>query len=446
MDEVVELFPSEYIHVGGDEARKDYWKKCPLCQKRIKEEGLKDEDALEGWFIRRMADYLKTKGKKVMGWDELTNNEMPEGATIMGWQGLGYAAFKAADLGHPIILTPARILYFIRYQGPQWFEPYTYFGNNTLFDVYDYEPTSAMSDGQAQHLKGVQACLWSEFSTNLADAEYLTFPRLAAHAELAWTQPDKKEWPRFLKSLDNLQEVYDNLGIIYARSMYNISHSVAPLNGQLEVELSCIRPDVEIRYTLNGTEPVADSELYRTPLKLERNDTPRAATFQNGKRVGEVLSLNCRYNLATGKTVTSDRADSWRITNGLLGSEKFTDGEFVDIYNSDAEFVIDLDEVSPFETISLSLLNNYGMAVHLPSEILISVSENGEDFNPLAQRSIAETERFSRGLFHKMCMFSLPETKGRYLKINLKGPGVCPPGHVKSGQFSRMVIDEVIVE
>lgn len=143
IDELLQLFPSPYINMGGDEATKTYWKVCPLCQKRMQEEHLKEVEDLQGYFMGRLNDYIQSKGRILMGWDELTNSQLPEGAVILGWQGLGNAALKAADKGLDFVMTPARILYLIRYQGPQWFEPLTYFGNNTMRGVYDYEPVQA---------------------------------------------------------------------------------------------------------------------------------------------------------------------------------------------------------------------------------------------------------------------------------------------------------------
>ena len=173
LDEVMALFPSRYIHLGGDEAQKGYWEKCPLCQARMKNEHLDNEEDLQGYFMKRMSDYVCSKGRKVIGWDELTNSSfLPEGVIIQGWRGLGTAALKAAEQGHPFIMTPARIMYLIRYQGPQWFEPQTYFGNNTLKDIYDYEPVQAdWKPEYASLLMGVQASMWTEFCNKPEDVD-----------------------------------------------------------------------------------------------------------------------------------------------------------------------------------------------------------------------------------------------------------------------------------
>ena len=172
LDEVLKLFPSKYIHLGGDEARKTHWEVCPLCQARMKEEKLANEEELQGYFMGRVARYVQGKGREVIGWDELTNATIPKDFIILGWQKYGEAAVKAAELGHRFIMTPARIMYLIRYQGPQWFEPLTYFGNNTLKDVYDYEPIQKdWSQHTASLLMGVQACMWTEFCNAPEDVD-----------------------------------------------------------------------------------------------------------------------------------------------------------------------------------------------------------------------------------------------------------------------------------
>lgn len=289
MDEIMALFPSRYIHIGGDEARKTYWEKCPLCQARMKKEKLANEEDLQGYFMKRMSEYVRGKGREVIGWDELTNSSfLPEDVIVLGWQGYGQAALKAAEQGHRFIMTPARIMYLIRYQGPQWFEPLTYFGNNTLKDVYDYEPVQKdWKPEYADLLMGVQACMWTEFCNKPEDVDYLVFPRLAALAEVAWTQPEKKDWASFLKGMDSFNEHLAAKGIAYARSMYNIQHTVKPEDGALNVTLECIRPDVEIRYTVDGSKPTAASPLYEQPLVVKDARTINAATFAGGEQMGK---------------------------------------------------------------------------------------------------------------------------------------------------------------
>ena len=361
MDEILELFPSRYIHIGGDEARKTYWEKCPLCQARMKKEKIANEEDLQGYFMNRMSEYVRSKGREVIGWDELTNSSfLPDDAIILGWQGYGQAALKAAEKGHRFIMTPARIMYLIRYQGPQWFEPLTYFGNNTLKDVYDYEPVQKdWKPEYADLLMGVQACMWTEFCNKPEDVDYLVFPRLAALAEVAWTQPEKKDWTSFLEGMDSFNEHLAAKGIVYARSMYNIQHTVRPEDGALKVKLECVRPDVEIRYTMDGSEPTAASPLYEQPLLVKEAQTVNAATFADGQQMGKTLTLPVHWNKATAKPLLGNKVNEAVLNNGVRGSLKQTDFEWCSWGSSDRiSFTVDLLQKEKMNTMTIGCITN----------------------------------------------------------------------------------------
>lgn len=447
IDEVADLFPSHYIHLGGDEASKRYWKECPLCRARMKVEGITDVEDLQGYFMNRMADYVKSKGKQVMGWDELTNSKIPEDAVIYGWQGLGTAGYKAGKLGHKFIMTPARVLYLIRYQGPQWFEPRTYFGNNTLKNVYDYEPIQPEWEPEVTaNLLGVQGSLWTEFTNSPEDAEYLIFPRLAAVAEIAWSGKDRKDWPGFLKRLDVLTQHYDYLGVNYARSMFNIDHLVTGNNDTLKVTLTCIRPDMEIRYTTDGNEPVATSSLYTDSLVVTNDITINAATFANGKQMGKTLTLPLHWNKATARPVQDRNSQTYRLTNGLRGSNKQSDFEWCGWYDEDATFTIDLGKTEAINEITIGSITNYGMGAHIPSRITLSVSDDNQKYTQVAERSFTPKEIFREGIRIEDKTFDNLKAAGRYLRVALRNPGKCPDDHTRPGQGTWMYIDEVTVQ
>jgi hexosaminidase len=448
LDEVLALFPSRYIHLGGDEAWKTNWKVCPLCQKRIKDEHLADEEALQGYFMERMASYVRSKGRTVLGWDELTNTTIPRDAVIMGWQGTGQAALKAAALGHRFIMTPARMLYLIRYQGPQWFEPLTYFGNNTLKDIYDYEPVQQdWKPEYASLLLGVQASMWTEFCNKPSDVDYMVFPRLAALAETAWTPVAQKDWKHFLCGLDNYDRHLAGKGLVYARSMYNIQHIITPENGKLRVELECIRPDMEIRYTLDGTTPTAKSTLYSAPILVGNALTLRCATFNSNQQMGKTLELPIHWNLATGKSVISDNPTTYVLTNGIRGSLKYTDFEWCCWEKSDsASFVIDLQQPQRMKRLSIGCFTNYGMAVHNPKLIRISVSDDNKSYAVVAEQTLSAEQIFREGTFIDDYQFDMHAAKARYVKVTAYGAGLCPDNHVRPGQEARFYFDEVRIE
>lgn len=447
IDEVIELFPSKYIHLGGDEASKYYWEKCPKCQARMKAEGIEHIEELQSYFMRRMSKYVQGKGKEVMGWDELTNSTLPDDVIIFGWQGLGKAALKAAEQGHRFVMTPARVLYLIRYQGPQWFEPLTYFGNNTLKDVYSYEPVqSDWKPEYADLLMGVQGSLWTEFCNSPEDVNYLLYPRLMALADVAWTPKETKDWQGFLNSVDNVLPHLDAMGVGYARSMYNIDHKVTPDNGKLSVEMSCIRPDVEIRYTTDGSEPTAGSKLYKSPVTVKKDGVLKAATFMGGEQKGMTLKLDLRFNKATGKNVITKNDKTYALTNGLRGSDRHSDFEWAGWYAQDASFTVDLGKRMDVSSVTLGNVTNSAMGVHQPAVVRLSVSDDNKTFRTVKELTIPTEEVFRHRWAIEDILLDGFKVKARYLKIDATNPGKCPVGDVREGQDVWMYFDEIIVK
>lgn len=447
-DEIIEIFPSEYVHIGGDEAWKTHWKKCPLCQLRIRKEKLANEEDLQGYFMNRISKYLQSKGKKVMGWDELTNSVVPDDVIIFGWQGFGNAALKAAKQGHRFVMTPARVLYLIRYQGPQWFEPLTYFGNNTLKDVYDYEPVQPEWEPEYENLlMGVQGSMWTEFCNKPEDVTYQIFPRLVALAEVAWSEKGTKDWGSFLKALDNFNAHLDAKGVVYAKSMYNIQHTSIPNGKDIIITLECIRPDMEIRYTTDGTEPNSESLVYTTPIILSGSTVLKAATFAEGKMMGKVLELPIVWNKATGKQTVNSKGNEKLLTNGIRGSLRQSDFEWCTWDNVDkSSFTIDLGQIEVVNNITLGCLTNYGMGVHKPKSITVEVSADGNKFTSIGKRTYTDSEIFKEGNFIEDIKFEAKDTNAQFIRISCTGAGKNPVNHLRPGQQSRYYFDEIIIE
>lgn len=448
IDEVIDIFPGKYIHLGGDEASKTNWAKCPKCLARLKAEHLNDIEDLQGYFMNRMSKYVRNKGKEVMGWDELTNSKLPEESIIFGWQGLGTVAMKAAEQGHRFVMTPAKIMYLIRYQGPQWFEPLTYFGNNTLKDVYNYEPVQ--SDWKPEYeklLMGVQASLWTEFCNNPEDAEYLIFPRLLALSEVGWRQKDKKDWLGFLKRADKFLPNLDAMNIIYAHSMYNLDHKITPEKGTLNVEMSCIRPDVEIRYTTDGTTPNSKSELYSIPLKVNQKSIISATTFANDKMLGKILKLDINWNQATAqKVLTTNNDKPYVLTNGLRGSDRHSDSEWAGWYEHGASFTVDLKTKKEINTVKLGSITNWGMGVFKPSVIKLYCSDNNKKKTLVKEIRYTPSQIFIEKTATEDIIFESLGIKSRYLTFEFENPGKCPVGTTREGQNTWVYFDEIIAE
>lgn len=444
LDEVIALFPSRYIHLGGDEATKTNWKKCPLCQARIREEHLADEEALQGYFMGRMSDYVRSKGKEVMGWDELTNSKLPEDAIIFGWQGFGNAALKAAEQGHRFVMTPARVAYLIRYQGPQWFEPLTYFGNNTLKGLFDYEPVQeGWKPEYEKLLMGVQASMWTEFCNKPEDVFYLVFPRLAALAEIAWVPKNQKDWNVFLKGLDNYTAHLEQKDVVYARSMFNIQHRIIPNDNEaLTLTLECERPDVDIHYTLDGTEPTATSPRYTQALTLKENVTVKAATFAGNEQQGKTLILPVEWNKATAKPLVNAASGMEVLVNGLRGSLKQTDFEW---YTGAMSVTVDLQQPEDIRSCTAGCITNYGMAVHKPKSMTVELSDDNLHFKEAGKLTFTDDEIFREGNFIEDLRIDVDHARARYIRFTFEAPSNCPADHVRPGQPSRVYLDELII-
>jgi len=216
LNEVLDIFPSEFIHIGGDECPKDAWEKCDACQKRIKEEGLKDEHELQSWFITRMDKYLSSKGRRLIGWDEILEGGLAPQATVMSWRGIK-GGIEAAKQHHDVVMSPTTHMYIDYYQSQnRSVEPLAIGGFLPVEKVYSYEPVPGeLTEEEAKYILGVQTNLWTEYVSNTRHAEYMLLPRLQAQAEVAWTPKEEKNLEGFLKRLEQDYKRLDKLNINY---------------------------------------------------------------------------------------------------------------------------------------------------------------------------------------------------------------------------------------
>jgi hexosaminidase len=222
LTEVIDLFPSEYIHIGGDEVDKSTWKTCPKCQARIQAEGLKSEEELQSWFIRKIEKFLNAKGKKLIGWDEILEGGLAPNAAVMSWRGID-GGIAAARARHAVVMTPTSHCYFDYYQGDPALEPPAIGNYLPLSKVYSYEPVPGeLTAEEAPSVIGAQANLWTEYIPTPAHAEYMTYPRIAAIAETGWSAKDGKNWNDFLGRLVKQFLRYDRMGVYYARRVYAV--------------------------------------------------------------------------------------------------------------------------------------------------------------------------------------------------------------------------------
>jgi hexosaminidase len=289
LDEVIALFPSKYIHIGGDECPKANWKKCARCQNRIKEHNLKDEHELQSYFIQRIEKYINSKGRTLVGWDEILEGGLAPNAVVMSWRG-EKGGIEAAKQRHDVIMTPNSHLYFDHFQGKPSLEPMAIGGYLTLEKVYSYNPTpEALSPEEAKHVQGVQANLWTEYIATPEKAEYMTMPRLAALSEVAWTQPEQKNWEDFKRRMEYQYQRYDAKGINYAKSAFHVRQTIVleSAASKATVSFATDAHAPQIYYTLDGSEPNTNAKLYTKPFELRKSATIKAASFIEGKQLGK---------------------------------------------------------------------------------------------------------------------------------------------------------------
>ena len=286
LDEVMQLFPGTYIHIGGDEAIKDQWKASPRVQARMRELGIADEDHLQAWFIARIRKHLAAHGRRLVGWDEILEGGLPADAIVMSWRG-AKGGIEAARLGHDVVMAPSPDLYLDHLQGDAADEPSGRPGLRTLADIYAFEPLPAGIDAAtAAHVLGAQANLWTEHMRTTTMVEHAAFPRLAALAEVLWSPPSMRDWPGFVARLVPQMARWHASGVAAADSAFAVRFADVAAGPAFTVVALSSQAALPIRYTLDGSEPDAASPLYREPLRLPLPSVLHAATVFDGRRVG----------------------------------------------------------------------------------------------------------------------------------------------------------------
>lgn len=286
LDEVIDLFPGRYIHIGGDEAVKDRWIASARVQQRMRHLGIRDESALQSYFIGRIERFVSGRGRRIIGWDEILEGGLPEHAAVMSWRGTD-GAVAAARQGHDAVLSPVPALYLDYLQSDAGTEPPGRPRYVTLADVYEFEPVpDGLSANEAQHILGAQVNAWTEHMRTPERIEHNAFPRAAALAEVTWSPRTARDWDGFLARLAPLLHRYEALGLRYAGSAFEPRFDVQVRGGSAHVQLSNQVGRGELRYTLDDSEPAASSALYRAPLVIDMPARLRAATFIDGQRLG----------------------------------------------------------------------------------------------------------------------------------------------------------------
>ena len=447
LDEVIPLFPGNYIHIGGDESPKTRWKVCQQCQKRIKEEHLKDEHELQSYFIKRIEKYVNSKGKQIIGWDEILEGGLAPNAAVMSWQGIE-GGIAAAKQKHKAIMTPGSHCYFDHYQASPTDEPLAIGGYTPIEKVYAYEPVpDELTKEEQPYIMGAQANVWTEYILNEKQVEYMAAPRMAALAEVLWTPKEVKNETAFLTRLQKHFLLLDKLNINYAKALYKVESKVTPSTKtkHIALELNANSSLGEIHYTTDGTTPTFASLLYKSPIELEKDITITSALFKNRELKGKIASRNYSINKATNKSLTLKTPPSksynygggFTLVNGVEAKLPRANNEWLGWGGNDLEAVIRLDEKEEISQIKIGFLNEELSWIYLPKQIEFFISEDGKSFKSIGA-TIVKDNRFATIQFNKL--------KTNYVKIIATNFGNIPTGKPGAGEKAWLFCDEIQIQ
>ena len=442
LTEVMALFPSKYIHVGGDEATHTEWEKCPKCQARMKEHHLKDVHQLQSYFIKRIDDFLVSKGRVLVGWDEIMDGGLANDAVVMNWRGIDIGR-KALEQGNPVVLTSD--CYINRYQGLPEYEPLANGGYVTLKKLYHYNLEKENLTPELQkNVLGTQANLWAEFIATPEHSEYMLFPRLLAFSEISWTPDNLKNWDNFVKRTETFMDRLDVMKIKYARSMYQVLPAVENQNGKVFLKLECEVPNADIRYALGDT-PIEKAKKYTQPIPFNESTTFKATVF-SGKATNTITTGEVTFHKAIAKKMSYSPLyhkkyqgqGEMTLTNVVRGSKNFLDGQWLGWLGDDVTLTLDLEQATEVSEVRIGAMDSQSSGIYFPIKFAISLSTDGKNYREVATHNEPCVVRGKPSLKDFVLKFNSQEA--RYIKITLKNVKTPP-----KGGDAWLFIDEVLV-
>lgn len=459
LSEVADIFPSEYIHIGGDECPKVRWEKCPKCQERIKSLGLKSdakhtkEQRLQSYMIQEAAKYLKEKGKRIIGWTEILEGGLVPDATLMSWIGES-GGIEAAHQHHDVIMTPNTYLYFDYYQSKKVEdEPLAIGGYLPIEKTYNYEPMpKELTKEEQQYIKGVQANLWTEYIPVFSQVQYMVLPRLGAVAEVQWTDPSKKDYKGFLRRVPHLVAVYDCYGWNYATRVYdvNVDMKADTVNHVLNVQLSTMADD-PIYYTLDGQDPTEKSLKYTKPFTIDQSVVLKTMAV-HPDRTSKISVDTIRFNKATLKPVVLLQPNESRfspdgpvvLVDGRNGNHSFDTGAWLAVAGNDLEAVINMQAETILSSASVHVYVRKDAWLFDARGFSVSVSSDNKNYKEVASQEYKQMqESDSDGIIEHELSFD--PCKATYVKIKVISEKSMPDWHWDAGKAPFLLVDEIIL-
>ncbi len=480
LTEVMELFPSEIIHIGGDESPKDKWKTCGKCQRRIKAEGLKDEHELQSYFIRRIEQFVNAKGRKIIGWDEILEGGLAPNAAVMSWRGTE-GGIAAARSGHYAVMSPGSHCYFDHYQGDPANEPLAFGGYTPLQKVYGYEPVPVeLKPEEAKYILGAQGNLWTEYILTPEHMEYMAVPRMLALAEVLWTPKEKRDEADFIRRLENEFPRLGELGVNASRSMYQVR--IVPKQGhnpgEISIELNGAKEEmgIKVTHTDNPPEPEGSAWIlinnstgeYDGPFAIREPYMISASHFSKDIFTDEpfpVSSKTFHFNKATARPVTLSEPPNERyneggaftLVDGITAQQKRVSTEWL-AWQKGVTITIDLGSEQDISYVGIGALNETYSWIHAPKAVEFSISSDGKAYAPLGMDLPTMKEiprRSADSLRRPEKAMATPQgrhvyhtdkpARGRYIRLQVQHIGAIPQGHAGAGNPAWLFLDEIEV-
>ena len=440
-DEVIELFPSKYIHIGGDEAPKNRWENCKKCQKRIKDENLKDEHELQRYFIERIATQLKMKNKIIIGWDEILEGGNIEGAIVQSWRGFE-GGISAVKKGNRAIMSPTSHCYF------------DYDINTTnLYQVYNFDPIPEnLSKKEKKLIIGGECNLWSERILNEKELDQKTFPRLLAMSEVLWTYPSKRDSSSIENRVNKHYTLLENLGVNYGIAVEPIAIKCINNSNPSKVKIVAGESSLNFKYKWDTDSKMKDLNENNT-IQIDQSGELSIQAFKNEKKYGEPHFQKFSKNKANEgivKYISSysefyESNHNYTLTDSKIGGLNFKDGNWQGFFGKDIECILDLQKTIPISLIQSNFYQYNNSWIFLPEYLEIHLSFDGENWEKLEKKqSIGSPKK--RGHFIETISIKCNNKNARYIKLIAKNRGPVPDWHEAAGSKSWLFIDEIIIK
>ena len=451
LNEVMQLFPSKLIHIGGDEVDKADWKHCTKCQARIQQEHLKNEEELQSWFIRNIEQYVISKGRSIIGWDEILEGGLAPNASVMSWRG-EQGGIDAAKMQHTVVMTPGTHCYFDHYQADPQSEPIAIGGFTTLKKVYSYEPIpAALPSAYHKYVLGAQANLWTEYIPTVEQAEYMVLPRMQALSEVLWTQKQVTDWSSFIARLQPYLRKFEQQGWRYCEGNFKVAMQPRVIKNTMKMSLESESKDDQIVYTLDGTEPSLFSPIYKDSLVLSNSCLIKAQLVHKQVLKGKPSAMNFTMHTAFGVVPTFEKSFSTyypaygaaTLTDGIFGNTDHH-ANWLGWSKSDMAATLSFSKDTLVHEVELGCLQNYASWIFFPEWIkVIAINKDGSQ-KELAMHKMER--KATKGAVINRVKLSFPEQKIKTIKI-VAGPlPACPKEHPGYGDTGWLFFDEMVVK